>query len=140
MIAWNALVDSRRNCIVIAVLAAALSPAAADEPVLIGTYTQNQVCKGDGHDAPKKLVTINDKDVVSNFGPCTFLDKETAGRTTKAHATCKSQSGEFDVALSFTLKDDNTIDFVEEGSKYKSVLYRCAAGPPAAAPAPAPAK
>ncbi|HEY2138338.1 MAG TPA: hypothetical protein VGH49_20805 [Xanthobacteraceae bacterium] len=123
----------------IAVLAAGLSPAAADEPVLMGTYTQNQVCKGDGHDAPKKLVTINEKDVVSNFGPCTFLDKETAGRTTKAHATCKSQSGEFDVALSFTLKDDNTIDFVEEGSKYKSVLYRCAAGAPATAPAPAPA-
>jgi len=29
------------------------------------------------------------------------------------------------VKLSFTLKDDKTVDFLEEGSQYKSVLYRC---------------
>jgi len=110
------------------VAAAAALPAAA-EPVLTGTYTQNQACKGNGND-PKKLVKINDKDVVSNFGPCTFLDKQTTGRTTKAQATCKSQSGEFDVALVFTLKDDNTVDFLEESSNYKSVLYRCPEGQP----------
>ena len=108
------------------VAAAAALPAAA-EPVLTGTYTQNQACKGNGND-PKKLVKINDKDVVSNFGPCTFLDKQTTGRITKAQATCKSQSGEFDVALVFTLKDDNTVDFLEESSNYKSVLYRCPEG------------
>jgi hypothetical protein len=111
----------------IAAASAAALPASADEPVLTGTYTQNQACKGNGKD-PKKLVKINDKDVVSNFGPCTFLDKQTTGRTTKAQATCKSQSGEFDVALVFTLKDDNTVDFLEESSNYKSVLYRCQEG------------
>jgi len=111
------------------VTAAALALPAAAEPVLTGTYTQNQACKGNGND-PKKLVKINDKDVVSNFGPCTFLDKQTTGRTTKAQATCKSQSGEFDVALVFTLKDDNTVDFLEESSNYKSVLYRCPDGQP----------
>ena len=52
----------------------------------------------------------------------------TTGRTTKAPATCKSQSGEFDVALVFTLKDDDTVDFLEESSNYKSVLYRCPEG------------
>ena len=112
------------------VTAAALALPAAAEPALTGTYTQNQACKGNGND-PKKLVKINDKDVVSNFGPCTFLDKQTTGRTTKAQATCKSQSGEFDVALVFTLKDDNTVDFLEESSNYKSVLYRCPDGQPA---------
>jgi hypothetical protein len=111
------------------VATAALALPAAAEPVLTGTYTQNQACKGNGND-PKKLVKINDKDVVSNFGPCTFLDKQTTGRTTKAQATCKSQSGEFDVALVFTLKDDNTVDFLEESSNYKSVLYRCPEGQP----------
>jgi hypothetical protein len=113
------------------IVVAVAAPAAADEPVLLGTYTQNQKCNGDGHDAPKKLVTIREKDVVSNFGPCTFISKETTGRTTKAPATCKSQSGEFDVALVFTLKDDNTVEFLEEGSNYKSVLYRCAGAPAA---------
>ena len=115
--------------IALMVATAALALPAAAEPVLTGTYTQNQACKGNGND-PKKLVKINDKDVVSNFGPCTFLDKQTAGRTTKAQATCKSQSGEFDVALVFTLKDDNTVDFLEESSNYKSVLYRCPDGQP----------
>ena len=114
--------------LILAATAALALPAAA-EPVLTGTYTQNQACKGNGND-PKKLVKINDKDVVSNFGPCTFLDKQTTGRTTKAQATCKSQSGEFDVALVFTLKDDNTVDFLEESSNYKSVLYRCPDGQP----------
>ena len=116
--------------IALMVAAAALALPAAAEPVLTGTYTQNQACKGNGSD-PKKLVKINDKDVVSNFGPCTFLDKQTTGRTTKAQATCKSQSGEFDVALVFTLKDDNTVDFLEESSNYKSVLYRCPEAQPA---------
>ena len=115
--------------LIVAASAAAL-PASADEPVLTGTYTQNEACKGNGSATPKKLVKINDKDVVSNFGPCTFLSKETTGRTTKAPATCKSQSGEFDVALVFTLKDDNTVDFLEESSNYKSVLYRCPEGQP----------
>ena len=43
---------------------------------------------------------------------------------------------EFDVSLTFTLKDDKTVDFVEDGSQYKSVLHRCegAASAPAAAP------
>ena len=115
--------------IALMVATAALALPAAAEPVLTGTYTQNQACKGNGND-PKKLVKINDKDVVSNFGPCTFLDKQTTGRITKAQATCKSQSGEFDVALVFTLKDDNTVDFLEESSNYKSVLYRCPDGQP----------
>jgi hypothetical protein len=115
--------------IALMVATAALALPAAAEPVLTGTYTQNQACKGNGND-PKKLVKINDKDVVSNFGPCTFLSKETTGLTTKAPATCKSQSGEFDVALVFTLKDDNTVDFLEESSNYKSVLYRCPEGQP----------
>ena len=39
-----------------------------------------------------KLVKINDKDVVSNFGPCTFLSKETVGRTTTRVAGCSCSS------------------------------------------------
>jgi len=49
-----------------------------------------------------------------------------SGKTLKASATCKQKTGgEYDVKLSFTLKDDKTVDFLEEGSQYKSVLYRC---------------
>ena len=98
--------------------------AAAQEKALEGTYTQNQACKGDGSD--KKLVTIHEKQVESNFGPCTFGDKKWDGKVLKTTATCKNKTGStFSVSLEFTLKDDNTVSFVEEDSQYKSVLYRC---------------
>ena len=106
--------------------AARAQDAAAQEKALQGTYNQNLACKGDGSD--KKLVTIHEKDVESNFGPCTFADKKWDGKVLKANATCKNKAGSsFDVSLEFTLKDDNTVAFVEEGSQYKSVLYRCPA-------------
>ncbi len=104
--------------------------SAAQEKALEGTYTQNQACKGDGgsSDQAKKRVVIGDKEVDSNFGPCTFGDKKWSGKVMKATATCKNKTGTtFDVSLEFTLKDDNTVGFVEEGSQYKSVLYRCQA-------------
>ena len=105
------------------------------EAALLGIYTQNQACKGDGSDPAlaKKLVKIGDKQVDSNFGPCVLGEKSWSGKVLKASATCKNKTGtEFDVSLSFTLKDDKTVEFVEEGSQYKSVLYRCANGAPAA--------
>jgi hypothetical protein len=115
--------------LIIGIIAVGAAPlAAADDAALVGTYTQNQACKGNGSDPAKKLVKIGDKQVDSNFGPCVFGDKNWSGKVLKAHATCKGAGGDFDVSLEFTLKDDNTIDFLEEGSQYKSVLYRCPAG------------
>ena len=93
---------------------------------LLGTYTQNVQCKGDGSDDGKKLVKISDKEVDSNFGPCMLSDKQWSGSTLKANAACRSKSGStIDIQLSFTMKDDNTVDFLEESSQYKSVLHRC---------------
>lgn len=109
--------------------AAHAQDAAAQDKMLMGSYLQNQVCKGDGSDPAKKLVTIGEKQVDSNFGPCTFAAKTWAGKVLKAPATCKNKAGSaFDVSLMFTLNDNNTVDFVEEGSQYKSVLYRCPSG------------
>ena len=102
-------------------------PAAAQDASLIGTYTQKHACKGDGSDTPKDRVLITDKMADSNFGPCTFnADKVWSGKTLKSTATCKQKTGgEYEVKLSFTVKDDKTVDFLEEASQYKSVLYRC---------------
>jgi hypothetical protein len=127
-----------RRFITAVFIAAALGPAAAQDLALVGTYTQNQPCKGGGRDPANKIVTIGETGITSNFGPCTFVSKEPAGNVLKAQASCKKAGGaEFDVDLVFTIKDDKTVEFVEESSDYKSVLYRCPAG---AAAAPAPAK
>ena len=109
-------------------LGALAAPAAAQtDAALVGTYTQKHACKGDGTSTPKDLVKITDTMADSNFGPCTFnSDKAWSGTTLKATATCKQKiGGEYDVKLSFTIKEDKTVDFLEEGSQYKSVLYRC---------------
>jgi hypothetical protein len=110
--------------------AARAQDATAQEKALLGTYLQNQACKGDSSDPAKKLVTIGDKQVDSNFGPCTFGTKTWTGKVLKAPATCKNKAGnEFEVSLMFTLNDNDTVDFVEEGSQYKSVLHRCPSAP-----------
>jgi hypothetical protein len=120
--------DTKFLIIALIAIGALAAPAAADDAALVGTYTQKHACKGDGSATPKDRVTITDKMADSNFGPCTFgSDKAWSGKTLKATATCKQKTGgEYDVKLSFTLKDDKTVDFLEEGSQYKSVLYRCA--------------
>jgi len=104
-------------------------PAAADDAELgklVGTYTQNVKCKGDGKDDPKKVVKVSEARVDSNFGPCTMSNKKWDGSTFKANATCKPKTGDdLDIQVAFTMKDENTIDFLEESSQYKSVLYRC---------------
>ena len=109
-------------------LGAAL-PAAAEEAALgklVGTWTQNVKCKGDGKDDPKKVVKISETQVDSNFGPCAMSDKKWDGSTFKANASCKPKSGDaLDIQVAFTMKDENTVDFLEESSQYKSVLYRC---------------
>jgi hypothetical protein len=121
--------DTKLLIIALFALGAAGAPAAAEDAALVGTYTQKHACKGDGSDTPKDIVKITDKMADSNFGPCAFGgDKAWSGKTLTSSATCKNKTGtEYDVKLSFTLKDDKTVDFLEEGSKYKSVLYRCEA-------------
>jgi hypothetical protein len=104
--------DTKFLIIALIGIGAACAPAAAqDDAALVGTYTQNHACKGDGSDTPKDLVKITDKTADSNFGPCAFdSDKAWSGKTLKATSTCKNKTGaEYDVKLSFTIKDDKTV-------------------------------
>ena len=112
-------------------LAAAAAPALADDAMpdtLIGTWTQNKACKGDGSDPAKSLLKIGAAEVDSNFGPCALSDKAWDGTVFKANASCKTKSGgDMDIEVKFSVRDATTVDFVEETSQYKAVLYRCPA-------------
>ena len=44
-----------------------------DDFPLVGTYTENQVCKGDGSDSGVSRVKITGRDIDSVFGLCTCL-------------------------------------------------------------------
>jgi len=101
------------------------APSEEDFP-LVGTYTENQVCKGDGSDSGVSRVKITLEDIDSVFGLCTILNKKRDGATFAVHVECKGPGGSQMVGdVNFTLRDDKTIDFSDQDQTYKAVLHRC---------------
>ena len=114
------------RCIAVAVFGLTLNAAfAADDFPLIGNYTQNVACKGDGSDPATTKVTISRQEIVSNVGVCTILDQKKDGRSISAHVECKFSGGPLMGDITFTPRPDNTIEFVDRDKTYKAVLYRC---------------
>jgi hypothetical protein len=101
------------------------APGEEDFPI-VGTYTENQVCKGDGSDSGVSRVKITAEDIDSVFGLCTILNKKRDGATFAVHVECKGPGGSQMVGdVNFTLRDDKTIDFSDQDQTYKAVLYKC---------------
>jgi hypothetical protein len=115
-----------RGVVAAAIVAASLPAVAEDGFSIAGTYVQNAACKGDGTDPAAKLVRITETDVHSNFGVCTFLKKEQAGKTLAAQMSCDGPGGNILLGdVRFTVRDDKTIDFIDQDNTYRSVLYKC---------------
>ena len=111
--------------ITVALCAALAGEAFADDFPLVGNYTQNVACKGDGSDQPSAKVTISPQEIVSNVGVCTILDRKANGRSISAHVECKFAGGPLIGDITFTPRPDNTIEFIDRDMTYKAVLYRC---------------
>ena len=111
--------------IAIAILGVFFGAALADDFPLVGSYTQNVVCKGDGSDQTTAKVTISPQEIVSNVGVCTILDKKTNGTSISAHVECKFAGGPLIGDITFTPRPDNTVEFIDRDMTYKAVLYRC---------------
>ncbi|HEY2136722.1 MAG TPA: hypothetical protein VGH49_12590 [Xanthobacteraceae bacterium] len=117
-----------RGVVSIAVFSAsAFIPAVAEDSWSIaGTYVQNADCKGDGTDPAAKIVRITDTDVHSNFGLCTFLKQERDGKTLSAQMSCNGPGGNILLGdVRFTVRDERTVEFVDQDNTYHSVLHRC---------------
>ena len=98
---------------------------AQDDSALVGNYTQNVPCKGDGSDPIGVRVKISPKEIVSNVGVCTILDLKQDGSTTNIHIECHFAAGPLMGDVSFTPMPDHTVEFVDREGNYKSVLHRC---------------
>ena len=109
----------------VAVTAVISGAASADDFPLVGHYTQNVACKGDGSDQATARVTISPQEIVSNVGVCMILDKKTNGPSISAHVECKFAGGPLIGDITFTPRPDNTIEFIDRDMTYKAVLYRC---------------
>jgi hypothetical protein len=115
------------NLLAAVALASLAAPAVGEEDFpLVGTYTENQVCKGDASDAGVSRVKITSQDIDSVFGLCTILSKRREGATFAVHVECRGPGGSQMVGdVNFTPRDDKTIDFSDQDQTYKAVLYRC---------------
>jgi hypothetical protein len=105
--------------------AAPTTAFAGNDFPLVGNYTQNVACKGDGSDQTVARVTISPQEIVSNVGVCTILDRKQDGRSISAHVECKFAGGPLMGDVTFTPRPDNTIEFIDGNMTYKAVLYRC---------------
>ncbi len=119
----------RGGIIALSLTAAGLTLAAAaladDDSQIIGNYTQNVACKGDGTDAPATKVTISTQEIISNVGVCTILDTKKNGGSILLHVECKFAGGPLMGDITFTPRPDNTVEFVDRDMTYKAILHRC---------------
>jgi len=114
------------GCALLALVAAAsAAPAWADDFPLVGNYTQNAACKGDGTDPAAIKVKISAQEIVSNVGVCTILDTKKDGNTLTAHVECKLAGGPLVGDIAFTPRPDKTIEFVDRDGNYKAILHPC---------------
>jgi len=116
------------GCLAFALGTAGLAAAAvADDDgfPIVGNYTQNVACKGDGTDPVAVRVKISPQEIVSNVGTCTIVDTVHDGDTYALRVECKFASGPLMGNLTFTPKPDHTIDFVDRDGNYKAVLHPC---------------
>jgi hypothetical protein len=92
---------------------------------LVGDFTQNVPCKGDGSDPAEAKVKISTDQIDSKVGVCKFLDATPDGKRVSTHVECQFPAGPLMGDITFTLKPNNTIDFVDRDKTYTATLYRC---------------
>ena len=97
-----------------------------DDFPLVGTYTENQACKGDASDAGASKVKITLRDIDSAFGLCTILERKRDGNSFAVHVECKGPGGNQMIGdVDFTLREDKTVAFSDRDQTYKAVLHKC---------------
>ncbi len=112
--------------IVLAMLEAGSTALGEDDFPLVGTYTENQACKGDASDASASKVKITPRDIDSVFGLCTILERKRDGNSYAVHVECKGPGGNQMIGdVNFTLREDKTVAFSDQDQTYKAVLYKC---------------
>jgi hypothetical protein len=116
-----------RGAAVVAVFAVALTPALGDDDFpIVGTYTKDEVCKGDAVKRADILVKITRQNIESNLASCTILNKKRDGRAIQVQLECK-MPGDLTIMgdATFTQRDDNALDFDDQDHTSPAVLHKC---------------
>jgi hypothetical protein len=121
------LIGMKSSSFVCAVLAMLSNSALAqgDFPIE-GVYTQNEACRGDGSKQDFLRVKITSQDVSYAGGLCSIDTRQQDADKLSMKVTCKFKSGAvMSSSISFTKKDNNTLNMTQEDGTYKAVLHRC---------------
>ncbi len=111
--------------VAVAFFVTAGAASAEDDFPLTGDYTQNVPCKGDGTDAREVKVKISPQQIDSKVAVCTFLDTRREGSRIDAHVQCQFPRGPLMGDVTFKIRPDRSVEFVDRDKNYSAILYRC---------------
>ena len=109
---------------IVALVTFATQALGEDDFPIVGTYTENTPCTGDGSDVAR--VTITAHEIDSAFGLCTILSRKREGAAFAVRVQCKGPNGTHMLGdINFTPRDDKIVDFSDLHQTYKATLYKC---------------
>jgi hypothetical protein len=98
-----------------------------DDFPIAGTYMRDIACTGNGSHRPDLLVTITHKRIESPMGSCNILSRKRVGPAISAHVECKVPGDQLILGdVTFTIRDDKTLDFEDQDHTSDATLHRCA--------------
>lgn len=97
----------------------------SDDFWLIGDFTQNVPCKGDGSDVPESKVKVATDHIDSKAGVCRFINAKLEGKRLSATMECQFPAGPLIGDVTFTKRTNKIVDFVDRDNQYAATLYRC---------------
>ena len=115
-----------RGAAIVAVIVA-MTPAFGDDDFpIVGTYTKDEICKGDAARRADLMVRITRQNIESTLGSCTILNKRRDGRAFQVQLECK-MPGDLTIMgdATFTQRDDNVLDFDDQDHTSPAVLHKC---------------
>jgi hypothetical protein len=110
------------------VVAAAATPAHADDDFpIVGIYTKDEACKGAAVRRLDLIVKITKQEIASNMGTCTILHHRRDGKSIAMQVECRTGDQPIIGDVTFTMRDENTVDFDDQDHTSPAVLHRCGA-------------
>jgi hypothetical protein len=111
----------------IAILLATASGLAEEDFPIVGTYTRDRTCKGNGADRPDLVVHITREQIESQMGVCRILDRRREDKAIIAHVACKVPGVEHPILgdVTFTIRDDTTLEFEDQDHTSAATLHKC---------------
>ena len=117
-----------RSALALVVLTLVYEPVLGEDDFpIVGTYMRDIACTGNGSHRPDLLVTITQKRIESPMGTCNILSRKRVGQAISAHVQCKVPGDQLILGeVTFTIRDDKTLDFEDQDHTSDATLHRCA--------------